>query len=159
MRIRAVALGHKDGGLWNNDFNGTECPAGPDLITLEGETSLECLQKGVDGYIEHLSGYFPELRDAGYEVWGNDEARLRGMKPTIALVNDFLEEPVAYDCLTGPLIIVRSEESETRSMTLKDLAAVRKWLAKCRVCECRVIGEEDHSRVIPAVHMPFFYGL
>ena len=96
---------------------------------VEGESSLEILQKEVDGYIENVTGYFPWAAEAGIDAWGNDEAALLGLDISCLVVrSDFPpEHPYRFiTWLRGNMVFTRfNEDGDTISLTEQDKELIK----------------------------------
>lgn len=87
---------------------------GENLYATEIENTLESMQEIVGGWIEHIS-----VESLGsIDMWGNDEAKLIGLEPTIALTY----KGKIYDVVCGNVVFLRhDDEGESISLTDDDI--------------------------------------
>ena len=78
---------------------------------MEIGTELKDLQDFVGGYIE-VPFISPALRDRNIVVVVNEEGKLRGLQPTIALVHD----GEVFDCLVGQIFFCSTDEDDFASL-------------------------------------------
>lgn len=78
-----------------------------------GKDTYEFMTKAVGGYIEHIC-----IESLGrIDMWGNDEAKLIGLEPTILLMYD--GKP--YDIVCGNVVFTSHKGSRTTGLTEKDI--------------------------------------
>lgn len=96
---------------------------------VEGESSLEILQKEVGGYIEHLTWCFPWAEEVGIDAWGNDEATIYGLPVSCLVVNG--KYPTGHPrqfvtWLRGNIVFTRfTEDGDTISLTEQDKELIK----------------------------------
>jgi hypothetical protein len=80
-----------------------------------GKDTYEFMSKAVGGYIEHI--YIESLGDR-IDMWGNDEAKLIGLEPTMVLMYD--GKP--YDIVCGNVVFTtHNKRGDTTGLTEKDI--------------------------------------
>ena len=81
----------------------------PEVMEIENE--LKDLQGFVGGHIE-VPFISPALRDRNIVVVVNEEGKLRGLQPTLALVHD----GEVIDCLVGQLFFCSTDKDDFASL-------------------------------------------
>ena len=91
---------------------------GKDPTVTQIDNTLEAMQSVVDGSIEHVGLH-------GFDVWVNEEGKLRGLEGNI-----YLEE--IDDILCGDILVTKSnDEGETIGLTKKDIDTIIGILTLC----------------------------
>ena len=84
------------------------------------DDSYKFLKNSVGGYVERVP--LRDFEDVGIDVWCNEEGKLVGLKPSIALTYD----GKIYDCLVGDVVFTRyTEDGDTISLTDDDIKFIK----------------------------------
>lgn len=99
------------------------------------DDSYKFLKNSVDGYIERVPlMYFDNV---GIDVWCNEEGKLVGLKPSIALTYD----GYIYDYLVGNVVFTRhTEDGNTTSLTDDDIKFIKDKFDNAVYCVDLVSG-------------------
>ena len=91
---------------------------GIELKEVDVKDSYNFMSEWVEGYIEHI----PIGSLGSIDMWGNEEAKLIGLEPTIALIY----ENQVYDVVCGKVCFFRHDgRGNTIGLTEKDIKKIR----------------------------------
>lgn len=81
--------------------------------------SYEFIRTEVDGWIEHIN--LPVFDERHIDVWLNEEGKILGLEPTIALFN----KKDLVDVVVGTIVFTRyNDDGETLPLSTEDIAYI-----------------------------------
>lgn len=109
-------------------------------------SDLESMQKYVGGYIERIP--IEKLEEQGIDLVANEEGKLGGYTPTLALVTKEDDKWRIVDCILGNLFFVSTlteEEGEWISLNEQQIAFLRANISEGMAVV--TVGDEDEDRM------------